>query len=120
LKRIKKHSPIRKNISQAKVLMVAQRMEIQKIGHVNIFHTKLIGIANVVRTASGIVIDFNSLDLKNQIKHRKIKKKNIAPRAMNFSSRDSNPLPCENQPLDSPQIECSYVPHVHQTLYSYK
>lgn len=54
---------IREHIGQTKVLVVAQGMDVQEVGHVNVLHAERVGLPRVRFTARRIVVDFDALDL---------------------------------------------------------
>lgn len=58
---------IREHVRQAEDLMIAQRMQIEEIRHIDVFHTERIRIAVVRFLACGIVVDFDALHLESNV-----------------------------------------------------
>lgn len=56
--------PVSEHVSQTKVFMVALRVQIEKIRHVNIGQAELILLAHVVLFARLIIVDLNALNLE--------------------------------------------------------
>lgn len=59
--------PISEHVSQAENLVIAKRMEVQKVRHVNVFHAELIRFSAVMSTASLIIVNLDSLYFKSNV-----------------------------------------------------
>lgn len=59
--------PISEDISETKDLVVTQRVEIEKVGDVNVLHAELIWIATVVSATRLVVVNLDALHFKADV-----------------------------------------------------
>jgi hypothetical protein len=61
------NSPISEHIGEAEDLVVAQRVEVEEVRHVDVLHAELVGFAAVVSTARQVIVDFDALHFEANV-----------------------------------------------------